>query len=225
MAHAGTNFRLARVRGNDNHAQTISIPGTAAFMPAIQLLLILAAICGTGAGVALWWRRSEIRALERALYPEIISMRFQARALATEIARQHAAGPPLDAAFFWQWRLSAPLVYPAAAQRLGLLPGDAPDRIGHFHAQLAEARARLAEVRSAGMLPAPYRLLSNLMRASNHVEPWVRARQPRFGAMPGDHPDMAEAHALLDTLEDGVSEPVAHPWFWADCCARDEPDA
>ena len=192
-------------------------------IPSSTLLVILAVIA-TGAGVGLWSRRIQRKAIQRVLRPEIAGMRLQARALAAELARRHRAGMPLDADFFWEWRLSAPLIYPAVGPGLGLLSAEAVERIGFFHAQLAAARDRLAEVQAAGgVMPSPYRLLSNLLRACKEVEPWLRASEhPAVGAIHVD-PETSAASALMAEFEQRA-ELLAEPWCWADVCFIPEPE-
>ncbi|MDG2528826.1 hypothetical protein [Caulobacter endophyticus] len=188
-------------------------------------LLIAAAIVATAVGTALWRRRLERGDLELALYPEVVGLHRQAAQLATELARRHAQDPGLwlDEAFFARWRLSAPLVYPAAAGGLGRLSGGARDRVGYFYAQLAEARLRLGEARAAGgVIGSPYRLVSNLVRACNHVEPWVGAMERRLGPSLLARPNLAAANVLLGALEEAGGEPLVDPWFWADTAY--EPD-
>src|SRR5688572_20495626 len=92
-------------------------------------LFLALTIVATGVGLAQWRKRDERRALEKALLPEVSGLRWQAAAMAAEIARRHKAGEGFDDAFFNLWRLSAPLVYPAAGAALGRLDGDALDRV------------------------------------------------------------------------------------------------
>lgn len=180
-------------------------------------LLIVATILSAVAGAALWRRRLELRDLERSLYPEVVALRLQAAILADELARRHVGGQALDAAFFAQWRLSAPLVYPAVGGALGRLPGEGVDRVGYFHAQLAEARERTARARvDGGLSGSPYRLLSNLVRACNNVGRWTDRMEARHGRPLAGLPDLAEANRLLGTLEDAGGEPIVHAWCWAD---------
>lgn len=187
-------------------------------MTLAHALILAAAILASGFVPVLLQRRWRGQALERALYPEVVGLRFQALAAAAEIARRHRSGEPLDEAFFQGWRLSTPLVYPAVGGELGFLSADVCDRIGHFHAQLADARARLAEIRAGRAAASPYRVLSNLLRASNHVETWVRALEPRRGPLLGGWPDAVVAHRLLEALEEeGAEQPlIVQPYVWPD---------
>ncbi len=167
--------------------------------------------------VILGLRRMAARAVARALAPEVAAMRWQAAALAAEIARRHRANEAFDRDFFRTWRLSEPQVFPAIGASFGLLPGPAIDRIGYFHAQLGAARERLAMAASdGGFEPSPYRTLSALVRAFNHVQPWV---EPYLDLVTGHPPDMADANALLGELEDARAEPIAVAYLWADGCA------
>ncbi|PQA88281.1 hypothetical protein [Hyphococcus luteus] len=187
-------------------------------MTVVYAFLLILTIIGTVAGVEGWRRRRETRALERALFAEIAPMRAQAAAMAAEIARRHQAGEPFDAAFFSLWRLSAPLIYPAAGASLGLLQGEGLDRVGFFHARLADARARLAEAQTAGRFePSPYRMLYCLVAAINHVGRWTDAMEKRYGCIPCDMPDLAAANALVGTFERSGSEPIMIAYNWADC--------
>ena len=171
-------------------------------MTVVYAFLLILTIIGTVAGVEGWRGRREMRALERALFAEIVPLRAQAASMAAEIARRHQAGEPFDAAFFSLWRLSAPLIYPAAGASLGLLRGEGLDRVGFFHARLADARARLAEAQTAGRFePSPYRMLYCLVAAINHVGRWTDAMEKRYGHIPCDMPDLAAANALVESLE------------------------
>ena len=180
-------------------------------------LILAFAIAATALGALLWRKRHETRVVERALLDEVDALRWQAAAMAAEITRRHRAGEGFDPAFFSLWRLSAPLVYPAIGAALGRLPGDGVDRVGYFHAQLADARARLAEARAAGGFePTPYRMLSALVRAYNQVEPWLRAFRPRPAFLIPE-PGMGDANELLEAFEDAAEEPRAIPYCWVDC--------
>ena len=184
---------------------------------ALAVLFLALTIVATSVGLALWRKRDEARAVEKALQLEASGLRWQAAAMAAEIARRHKSGEGFDDAFFSLWRLSTPLVYPALGAALGRLDGDAIDRIGSFHAQLADARARLAEARAAGGFePTPYRMLSCLVRAFYHIEPWFGTQRHR-PLMFAREPEIGEASALLDGFERAGDEPVAVAYCWADC--------
>lgn len=178
------------------------------------LAIILIAIA-----VSIPWatRHMRARSLERALYAEIVSMRVQAAAFAEELARRHDRGQAFDGDFFRQWRLSPPLIYPSAGTDLGLLAGEALDRVGYFHAQLAEARRRVATGEATGQIGSAYRLLSNLVRAVNHIAPWIGQLERRHGKWPMSAAELSGANRLLETLEESA-DPVADPWCWSDTC-------
>ena len=181
-------------------------------------LILAVAIFATGFGVLLWRGLDEARTVERALVHEVAAMRCQAAAMAAEIARRYKAGEAYDEDFFAIWRLSAPLIYPAAGAAIGRLPGGALDRVGYFHAQLADARARLADARDWGdFAPSPYRMLSGLIRACNHVEPWLRKLQPQPSPLSWQYPDTTEADRLLEAMEQAAQEPIAVAYCWVDC--------
>lgn len=188
-------------------------------MTLLHALLICAALLLAAAGAARWLHRRNVSAVERALYSEVVSLRFQAAEFAAEFARRHNEAEPFDEDFLVNWRLSPPMIYPASARDLGLLPRDGLDRLGYFHAQLAEARQRLAEARALGRFASPYRLLSNLVRSCNHIDTWIRHLQAQLGKPVWDDIDLAGANALLEELEDANCAPVAHPWCWADSCS------
>src|SRR5690606_20308328 len=144
-------------------------------MTTVPLLLFTLFLVAAGFSVLCSQRYLAARAVLRALGPEVAAMRWQAAALAAEITRRHRAGEAFDADFFRTWRLSEPQVFPAVGGDLGLLSYDAIDRIGYFHAQLAAGRERLAlAAAEGGFQPSPYRMLSVLVRAFNHVDPWVK---------------------------------------------------
>ena len=196
-------------------------PPTLAPMPYLTLAL---AIVATGFGILLWRWFDEARAVERALVHEVAAMRCQAASMAAEIARRYKAAEPFDEDFFALWRLSAPLVYPAAGAAIGRLPREALDRVGYFHAQIADARARLADARESGdFTPSPYRMLSCLLRACNHVEPWLRKLQPQPNPLSWQFPDTTEADRLLEAMEQAAQEPIAVAYCWVDCALP--PDA
>jgi hypothetical protein len=115
----------------------------------------------------------------------------------------------------------APLIYPATgAAALGLLSGEALDRIGSFHGQLADARQRLAEpgLRRLRSDAVPDALLP--VHAFNHVEPWLSRLRPRLGRICWDEPDLADANALLGQLEQPGTEPITVAYCWVDCGLR-----
>jgi hypothetical protein len=185
--------------------------------PYDALVALAVVALALAAGARVWRSRREDRATDFALRTEARSMRWQAAAMAAELARRHRAGEGLDPEFFAQWRLSAPTVYPVTSA-LGAIGREGIDRLGYFHAQLADARVRLAEARAAGRIePTPYRMLSHLVRAVNHVAPWLdRGRSWE----PYPLPDLADANRLLGEFEGGA-EPIALAYLWADCAARD----
>ena len=167
-------------------------------------------------------RGHERRAVERGLFGEVVALRWQAAAVAAEIARRHEACEPFDERFFALWPLSEPLVYPGTgAAALGRLSREAVGRIGYFHAQLAGARARFPDARAAGeFVPTPYRVLSGLVRAYYDVDPWVRSLRPRLGAAVDEEPDITAANDLLGRFEEALEEPLAVAYCWVDCAYR-----
>lgn len=182
-------------------------------------MLVALTVVGCIVGVEAWRRRREVRAVERALYFETVHLRTEAMAMAVEIARRRLAREPLDTGFFLRWRLSTPLIYPALGARLGLLDRDALDRIGYFHAQLANARERLAEARAAGAFePSPYRMLSALLRPACHVLAWIQGLEPRERLVEVSMvwPDTTQAMALLADFEERAEEPVVQAYSWTD---------
>lgn len=186
-------------------------------MMATTALILVLGFSATALAAVFLHRYLVARDVARAVGFEIASMRWQAAAMAAEIARRYRAGEAFDTEFFRVWRLSAPQVFPAVGGQLGLLWGGI-DRIGYFHAQLAAARERLAlaEV-DGGFRPSPYRILSALVRAWGDVTPWV---EPYLGVMTRDTPDLSDASRLLDELETAAREPIALAYVWADSCAH-----
>ncbi len=182
------------------------------------MLLLALALVLVGLGLGAWRARREARALELTLFWEVRDLRRQAADLATEIARRHRAGEQLDERFFGVWRLSAPLIYPSIGAALTQLPGASIGYLGYFHGQLADARARLAEARESGRFePTSYRILSNLVRSSNHVQPWCERQQRRLGPRIDDDRDLSDANALLGEFENAALEPIAVAYCWVDC--------
>lgn len=182
------------------------------------ILLLAFAVFAARAGADLLSEARQRRGVERVLYAEIVALRRQAAALAAEITRRYRTEEPFDARFFALWPLSDPLIYPATgASPLGRLRRGEFARIGYFHAQLADARARLARGRAAGGFePTPYRILSCLVRSINDIEPWLRARRPTDGSEE-DYPDLTDANNLVGHFEDLGQEPIAVAYCWADC--------
>lgn len=165
-------------------------------------------------------RHARVRQIENALYPEIVFMQFQAAALANEIARRRRSGLSWGTDLFRDWRLTAPLIYPALGADLGLLSRDAIDRLGYFHSQLQEARTRVAEAKSEELGEAsPYRLLANLIRACNHVQPWITGLEPRLGKLIDCEPDLSQANELLTELELSSDHALTTvPYAWMETC-------
>jgi len=187
-------------------------------MTATSLLIQLLGLAVIAGGVVVAQRRLAVRAVSRALWPEVAAMRWQAAAMAAEITRRHRAREAFDADFFRTWRLSEPQLFPAVGAHFGLLSHDAIDRVGFFHAQLAAARERVSLAAAEGSFqPTPYRVLSALVRAFNHVQPWV---EPHLDIATAMTPDLADASALLEELENAGHEPIAVAHIWADSCAR-----
>jgi len=181
----------------------------------ISILATLLGLTVIAASILAWRLRAQ-RALARAVGAEIAHMRWQAAAMAAEITRRHRAGEAYDRTFLRVWRLSAPLIFPAIGGDLGLLTPDAMDRIGYFHAQLAAARERLAcAATDMGFEPSPYRILSALVRACNHVTPWIG---PHLCVATRDLPDLTDANMLLGEFEDAAAEPFAAVYIWPDSC-------
>ena len=184
-------------------------------MSELATVILAFVIIGTSVVVTLWRTREKVQAIEKALMYEVIAMRSQATAMAAEIARRHMTGEPFDKSFFNIWRLSPPLIYPAVGANIGMLSHEALDRVGYFHAQLADARARLADARPVGGFePSYYRVLSCLVRSANHVQPWLDTLQPDLG---NADPDMSAADTLLNDLEKAAAEPRAEVYCWVDC--------
>lgn len=192
-----------------------------------SILLLGISIVAFTIGLTLWREHRERALVELALFPEVVALRRQAAALAAEIARRHEAREPFDTRFFALWHLSAPMIYPATgAAGLRCLSRESLGRVGHFHAQLADARARLARAQTkSGFEPSPYRMLSTLIWAVNNVEPWLHARRLRLGLGPQEDEDLSFACSLLASFESTAEEPLAVPYCWVDCAEdRDDSD-
>lgn len=69
-------------------------------VPLVHTLLLGSALFIAAAVTAPWFQRRQVRAIERALYAEAISMGFQAAAFASEFARRHNRGELFDDVFF-----------------------------------------------------------------------------------------------------------------------------
>lgn len=184
-------------------------------MTAICVVAIVLTMIGSAVCVELWRRSYAARAVTWALSDEVVALRAEAMAMAVEIARRHMENEALDAAFFGRWRLSEPIVYPAVGVGLGLLPSrDAIGRVGYFHAQLANARVRLAEARATGRFePSPYRVLGHLLRASHDAGPWVQKHRRRLPRCAWEQPDTSQADALLEAFERTGAEPLIEPYW------------
>lgn len=188
-------------------------------MSPTDALLILTLPAGA-LGAVLLHRVLRGRAVARALGPEVAGLRWQAIALAAEIARRIRANQPFDQDFFLTWRLSAPMIFPALGADFGLLPREALGRIGFFYGRLATARERLALAAAhCEFRPSVYRVLTALITASYDIEPWV---EPYLDIVTRGVPDRSEVTALLSELERSMSEPFAEPYVWADVCTRSD---
>lgn len=184
-----------------------------------DVLLILALPAGA-MGAVLLHRALRGRTVARALGREVAGLRWQAIALAAEIARRIRADEPFDQDFFLTWRLSAPMIFPTLGADFGLLPREALGRIGFFYARLATARERLALAAAQGEFrPSVYRTLVALVTASYDIEPWV---EPYLDIVTREVADRSEATALLSQLEGSLNEPFAEPYIWADACTRSD---
>ena len=197
--------------------------GVGAFSLSHLIILFIAVVAGVFSA-GLWLRWHDRRALERTLFYEVRALHSQCASMAAEIARRHKAGEALDESFFSLWRLSAPLIYPAVGFGLSRLGGDVLDRIGYFHAQLADARSRVAEARMAGAFqPSPYRILSSLVRAFYHVQPWLDSQERMDWAL-SEKADITHANALLSEFESSAKEPLAVVYCWVDMAYPQTPD-
>lgn len=178
-----------------------------------------------GAGVlAVAWvtieRSLRRNSVERAIAAELLGLRWQAIAMAAEIARRVRVGEAFDGTFFHCWRLSEPQMFPALGAEFGLLPRETVGRIGYFHAQLATARERWRLAADEGEFrPSVYRILSALLRACGEIEPWAK---PRLDIVTGTTPDLRDANLLLSALETAGTEPLAVAYLWTDGCIRVE---
>ena len=96
------------------------------------------------------------------------------------------------------------------------------DRVGTFHALLSDARTRLAEARSSlSFEPSPYRILCCLVRASNHVQPWLDARTSPDDPLSFNTTDLSEANLVLGQLESAGTEPIVVAYSWVDAVFQD----
>ena len=180
--------------------------------------LALAATLSIGVAAQMLLRRKDEKAMERLLYKEALALRWQACAVAAEVARRHVAASGFDDAFFAQHLLSPPLLYGATgALVLGRLPRQVLARLHYFHGQLAAARSRLERAGRNGTFdPSPYRLLSNLVRAHYELEPWVAKLQPRFGGPLEPEPDISLANRLVGAFVEESHESLAVAYCPAD---------
>jgi hypothetical protein len=187
-------------------------------MTANTLLLLIFSLVAIALGVVVIRRLMAAAAVTRTLAPEVVSLRWQAAAMAAEITHRHRTGQAFDVDFFRAWRLSEPQLFPAVGADIGLLSNDAINRLGHFHGQLAAARERLALAASeGGFRPTPYRMLSALLGAASGVRPWLK---PHMDILAHTTPDLTDAAALLEELEDPKRGPIAVAYLWHDTCVR-----
>lgn len=183
------------------------------------LLPIVGILFAVFVGMRVWTERRTQHIVECGLYTEAIALRWQASAVAAEIARRHNAAEPFNAEFFDLWPLSKPLVYcGTGAESLGYLSRADRARVTFFHAQLEGARQRWTSARNVGAFePSPYRVLSGIVRAYYEIDPWILRLKPILGEFPEQEPALDGANDLVAKFETTATEPHVAAYCAVDC--------
>ena len=190
---------------------------------------VIGSVLGFGAlmAVALWNFRLNIRrdaqlreeetvSVASALYGEILQLRKELARIARSVARQHQkrgfgqfTGDQFDRHFIERFKLAEPILYPALASKLGLLPAELLLRIVSFYTAYQETKAwlpMLVDDPGRGFSYSVLTVLKPAKSAISDVEPALRAIEKMAGIdVPADQPPSDPATDVIEIEDDAHS--------------------
>jgi hypothetical protein len=121
-------------------------------------------------------RRDEILSVETALYGEIIHLRKDAAGLALAVAHHEKRGQEFDEQFVQDYQLRDPILYPALASKIGMLPAEVALSITKFYGNYELASRSLPELVKGerAFTYAPTGVLRPAVSAVFDIEPVLR---------------------------------------------------
>jgi hypothetical protein len=155
-------------------------------------------------------RYGEMLSIAIAIYSEILSLRDEVAHIALIIAGVENSGDDVDAQFLEDFKLSEPIIYPALAEKLGVLPPELLINIAKFYTDFQRANAGLpllvTKPRSVGRgmvkSPVPSRfhvstVLEPAIAAVFDVKPALNRIEVLAELSPAKDPDVGLACAIV----------------------------
>jgi GNAT superfamily N-acetyltransferase len=146
-------------------------------------------------------RREEMLSVAVALYGEILLLRGEAAKLAHIVAAREYQGRGFDRQFVEERKLSEPILYPALAPKIGLLPPDLVIAITAFHKNFQEARESISFLVDDDERKYGYGaswVLSPAVAAVNGIKPMLRVVEKLAKIPPVADPDLGMAEDILE---------------------------
>jgi hypothetical protein len=146
-------------------------------------------------------RHEEMLSVAIALYGEILLLRNEVASLARLVAMREQQGRKIDRAFVNERGLTEPIMYPALASKVGLLPPDLVLAITAFHRNFSEAKEHLPLLVDDDTRSYSYGaswVLRPAVSAVNDITPMLRSVEGLAKIPPAADPDLGLAEVVLE---------------------------
>jgi len=181
-----------------------------------------AGLAAVGALLSNRWRDSlqrsdEMRSVAAVLYGEVLLLRDELGLTARIVARLRVDGADISRRIAEDYMPTEPVIYPAVASRIGLLPPQWVLAITAFHQRYETVRRYLpliveteidSYIRSGQVVPLPERtrlpygvtaVLAPAQEAVHEIKPTLRAIEDLLGVVRAADPDLGYTDGVIET--------------------------
>jgi hypothetical protein len=156
-------------------------------------------------------RHDEMMSVATALYGEILLMREDIARLARIVAKKRQRESEIDLEFVQANKLRDPILYPALASKLGMLPAELVMHITRFHENFQKAKEDLpllVEDKERGFSYSVLTVLEPAVAAVNEVRPALRKIELLAGVPEAAQPDLGWAEAVIEFEREAFEIPT-----------------
>ncbi len=153
-------------------------------------------------------RKEEELSIANALYGEILLLREEVAKVARVVARVEERREEITQQLVEDYRVRDPILYPALAHRLGLLPADLLLAISKFYGDywLAGRNLPLLVREERGFSYSPASVLKHAVSAVDDIEPTLRKIEALTGSPEARKPDTGNAPLIVEMYEEQLRE-------------------
>ena len=153
-------------------------------------------------------RKEEELSIANALYGEILLLREEVAKVAQAVAYLEERHREITQQHVEDYRVRDPILYPALAHRLGLLPADLLLAITKFYGDywLAGRNLPLLVRGERGFSYAPTSVLKHAVSAVDDIEPTLRKIEALTGSPEARKPDTGNAPLIVEMYEEQLRE-------------------